>query len=215
MHLFFDLDGTLTDSSPGIVRCINHALVELGRAPSEEAALRPMVGTPLWAIFETLIGTNDTTTIDRAIAAYRARFNDVGMFENSVFPGVASALAELRARGHGLQVVTGKPAVPARRIVDHFGMGQFFDAVHGPALTDRSCDKAVLISDALEVSGGRAEDAAMIGDRAEDVHAARANGVRAVAAAWGYGRREELVAARPDLVAETVADFVRWVDRQS
>ncbi len=55
----------------------------------------------------------------------------------------------------------------------------------------------------------------MIGDRAEDVHAARANGVRAVAAAWGYGRREELVAARPDLVAETVADFVRWVDRQS
>lgn len=214
MQIFFDLDGTLTDSSPGIVRCINYALETLGHDPAKDDVLRPMIGTPLSIIFADVLSTHDEATIDRAIAAYRERFNDVGMFENSLFPGTAAALETLTHGGHALQVVTAKPAVAARRILEHFEVQRVFGAVHGPELTDRSCDKAELIGAALRFSRGNAGDAAMVGDRAEDMLGARAHGVHSIAAGWGYGSRQELVAARPDFVAEHIDAVVDWVNRR-
>jgi len=211
MHLFFDLDGTLTDSSSGIIRCINHALAELGHEPRADARLQHMIGTPLGTIFRTLLSPTDDAVVDRAIAAYRTRFNQVGMFENALFPGVANALDELYLSGHTLQIVTVKPAVSARRVVDHFDIARFFEAVYGPELGDHSCDKADLVGAALEAAGGDSTQAMMIGDRAEDVVAARAHAIVAVAAGWGYGSREELVAAGPAHVAESMAELVQWV----
>jgi phosphoglycolate phosphatase len=211
MHLFFDLDGTLTDSSPGIVRCINHALVELGLDEVDYGQLSNMIGLPLTAIFETMLGSSDTVLIDRAVVAYRTRFNDVGLFENALFPGIAEALAALRDSGHALQIVTAKPAVSARRVVDHFEIARLFDDVHGPALGDRSCDKAVLVAAALGIAGDDKRHAVMIGDRAEDVLAGRANQIQAVGVGWGYGSRHELDAAGPAYVAEDVAALVQWI----
>jgi phosphoglycolate phosphatase len=215
MHLFFDLDGTLTDSSPGIIRCINHALAELGRERVADDGLIGLIGTPLTTIFETLLGSTDVVMLDRAVAAYRTRFNDVGMFENAVFPGIAGALDELHRSGHALQIVTAKPAVSARRVVAHFEMTRFFNAVHGPALTDRSCDKADLVAAALQFAGGDNHQSVMIGDRAEDVLAARAHDVRSVAVGWGYGPRPELIAAGPAHVANNVSELIEWVHAAS
>jgi len=212
MHLLFDLDGTLTDSFVGIGRCINHALVELGRDPVPEAALRGLVGAPLTAIFGGLMDSNDEALLDRAVAAYRSRFHAVGIFENQLYPGIHDALGVFRAAGHHLRVVTAKPAVSARRVVRHFAIEGLFDGIHGPALGDRTCDKADLVRDALRTASAGADDALMVGDRAEDIAAARAHGVRAVGAGWGYGARTELLAAAPDYLAETVADLVSWVD---
>ena len=211
MHLFFDLDGTLTDSSPGIVRCINHALIELGLDPADNGRLSNMIGLPLAAIFETVLGSSDAGLIDRAVAVYRTRFNNVGIFENALFPGISEALDLLRASGHTLQIVTAKPAVSARRVVTHFDIARFFDHVHGPALGDRSCDKADLVAAALLVAGGDKKQAVMVGDRAEDVLAGRANQIRAVGVGWGYGSRRDLDAAGPTYVAEDVTALVRWV----
>ena len=77
---------------------------------------------------------------------------------------------------------------------------------------DRSCDKADLVAAALQAAGGDTRRAIMIGDRSEDVIAARANEVAAVAVGWGYGSGEELLAARPAYLANCVADLVQWVD---
>ena len=214
MHLFFDLDGTLTDSSPGIVRCINHALVELGLDEADHGRLSNMIGLPLTAIFETVLGSSDAVLIDRAVEAYRTRFNDVGIFENTLFPGIAEALDALRGSGHALQIVTAKPAVSARRVVTHFDIAEFFDHVHGPALGDRSCDKTALVADALRVAGSDKQQAVMVGDRAEDVLAGRANQIQAVGVGWGYGSRRELDAAGPSYVAEDVTALVQWINRQ-
>jgi phosphoglycolate phosphatase len=211
MHLLFDLDGTLTDSFPGIGRCINHALAALGRDQVPDARLRVMVGSPLTAIFGDILESDDESLIDRAVAAYRLRFTDVGIFENDVFPGIPEALRAFRVWGHALQIVTAKPAVMAARVVRHFGIGDCFDAIHGPELTDRGCDKAALVEAALTRSGGRHIEAVMIGDRVDDIRAAQAHGIAAVAAGWGYGARSELTAAQPDFIAESVADLVTWI----
>jgi phosphoglycolate phosphatase len=210
MHLLFDLDGTLTDSFPGISRSINHALVAIGREPVPESSFRGLVGSPLTTIFGALCSSEDPALLDRAVAAYRARFNATGMFENSVFAGIPAALSDFRARGHALRVVTAKPAVSARRVLEHFALDGFFDAVHGPDLADRTCNKADLVAAALTIAG-QPGDTVMIGDRADDIAAARANRIRAVGVAWGYGARTELVDAGADHIAESVDDLRAWV----
>ena len=210
MTLLFDLDGTLTDSCVGIGRCINHALVALGRPAAPEPRLRSMVGAPLSRIFTTLLASADATLIDRAIAAYRERFDTVGIFENQVYPGVAEALREFQGDGHSLHVVTTKPTLAAGRVLEHFGLAAYFLSVHGTALTDRGCDKAALVREALDAAPDGAA-AVMVGDRAEDIRAAHAHGARAIAALWGYGTRAELEAAMPDRLAENLGDLMAWV----
>jgi phosphoglycolate phosphatase len=211
MLLLFDLDGTLTDSAPGIVRCINHALVTLARPPWPEVRIRPMIGTPLTTIFRVVLESGDDRLLDTAVALYRQRFDTVGMFENALFPGVVEVLDELGHADHELRVVTAKPEPAARRVIEHFGIAGHFGALHGPALADRSCDKADLVAAALEMARMPPGAAVMVGDRVDDVRAARRHGVRAVAAGWGYGSHEELLAAGPDYLAPSLAHLCEWL----
>jgi len=211
MNLLFDLDGTLTDSSPGIVRCIEHGLAAAGHHADEAERARRLIGVPLPDIFRSLLDSTDEQAIERAVAAYRTRYNETGMFENALYPGVADALDELYGSGHTLQVVTAKPAVSAARVLDHFGIARFFRAVHGPDLSARSYRKADFVRAALQLTGSDPTETTMIGDRVEDVEAAREHGVAAVAVAWGYGARQELLDAGPSYLAESAAGLVAWV----
>jgi phosphoglycolate phosphatase len=210
VHLFFDLDGTLTDSRSGIVRCFVHALERVGVEVSELPLLM-CVGPPLSVAFRTLLRSDEPQVIEQAIAAYRQRFETTGMFENALYSGVRRALSELRKRGHRMRVVTAKPRPYAIRILEHFEIDGVFDAVHGPTLADRTHNKAILIEGALrEVASSHA---VMIGDRDEDIRAAKANGIPAIAARWGYGSAAELSEAGPSYAADNINDVVRWVTR--
>ena len=208
MHLFFDLDGTLTDSSLGIVRSFEHALKRVG-VEVTDIPLIVCVGPPLPVAFRTLLGSANAQTIERAIAAYRERFETTGMFENALYAGVQQALTELHQEGHRMRIVTAKPQVYANRILEHFEIDRFFEAVHGPTLIDRTHNKTILIEAGLrEVA---CSHAVMIGDRDEDILAAKANGIPAIAARWGYGSEAELSAAKPTYSADHINDVVRWV----
>ena len=209
MHLLFDLDGTLTDSSVGIVRCFVHALQRVGIEVTEPLTF--CVGPPLAVAFRILLRSADTEVIEQAIAAYRERFETTGMFENALYPGVQHALTELFDEGHRMRLVTAKPQPYAIRILEHFEIARFFQAVHGPTLADRTHNKTTLIQEALRNVASR--NAVMIGDRDEDIHAAKANGIRAIAARWGYGSAAELSAAAPSYAAEHIDDVVRWIRR--
>lgn len=211
MLLLFDLDGTLTDSSPGIVRSVNHALGALGRPAVDEEYIRRLIGAPLARIFEHVLGPLDHTTRDRAVAAYRERFNDVGLYENSVYPGIPDALAALAAAGARLEVVTAKPVASARRVLDHFGLAGHFEVVRGSDPRAHEFDKADLVAAALAAWPAGAARAVMIGDRVDDVSAGQACGTLTVGVTWGYGAPDELAGARPDYVAPSVPDLADWL----
>jgi phosphoglycolate phosphatase len=210
MHLLFDLDGTLVDSFPGISRSINETLATIGRDPVPVDELRQFVGKRLAVIFSTLLGAGDEALVDRAVEIYRPLFDEVGILDSRVFPGIPEALTTLRGAGHTLQVVTVRSLGSARLVVGHFGLERFFDAVHGPDRSERSGDKADLVRAALERASADPRDTIMIGDRADDVRAARANGVHAVAVRWGYGADDELRDAAPDHFVETIDDLVTY-----
>jgi phosphoglycolate phosphatase len=199
-HILFDLDGTLTDSRDGITRCMAHALAAMGRPCEDPAALVRFIGVPLGRCFRALLQTADEAAVLRAIALYRERFVAQGMFENQVYAWIPEALAALAARGLRLWIVTAKPQVFAHQIAAHFGLAAHVQGVFGPPLDGERMDKPAIIRDFLAWSGVPPAQAAMVGDRAEDIQGARQNGMRGVGVLWGYGTHEELDAARPDLL---------------
>ena len=188
----FDLDGTLTDPREGITRSIAYALERMGIQPPALDALTFAIGPPLRRSLATLIGDESPAAVERAIALYRERFADVGLFENAVYDGIADALRAVAAGGATLYVATSKPRVYAERIVSHFSLGAHFEAIHGCELDGTREDKRDLLAHLLPHHGLAARDCAMIGDRGADMSAARHHGVRAIGALWGYGSREEL-----------------------
>ena len=207
MEIFFDLDGTLTDPLLGITRCIQHALVRLGRTAPELESLRRCVGPPLRDSFAELLETEDEELLARAIGLYRERFQPVGMFENGVYPDVPEGLETLRGWGYRLWVVTSKPRVFAEEIVRHFGLGGFFERVHGSELSGENADKGDLIRHVLSLEGIAPGEAWMVGDRMHDILGARRNGVEAIGVLWGYGSEEELRAAGPRRIVGSMAEL--------
>ncbi|MBB3021175.1 phosphoglycolate phosphatase [Microvirga lupini] len=193
MIALFDLDGTLTDPKTGITRSVQYALERMGRPVPEADELTWMIGPPLIAGFTKLLGMADEAP--EAVRLYRERFSDVGLFENEVYAGIPAVLRILQDKGIRLYVATSKPHVFARRILDHFELSRFFVGIYGSELDNRNADKRDLIRHILEQERFDPAQAVMIGDREHDAIGAKANGIMSIGVTWGYGSREELLAA--------------------
>ncbi len=213
MNLLFDLDGTLTDPELGITRSIQYALHKLGRSeqPPREA-LRRYIGPPLRRSFAELLDTRDESRLDAAMAAYRQRFADIGIFENAVYPEVPGGLATLCEGGHRLWVATAKPEVYARRIIDHFNLAPMFQRIYGSELSGENSEKSDLISSILDRERLKLATVFVIGDRGQDILAGRANGTRTIGVLWGYGTEEEIRGAQPDLAVNSMAALIAGVE---
>lgn len=193
--VLFDLDGTLTDAAPGITASVSFALDALGVPALDRDALLRFVGPPLLESFRDVAGLDDATA-HAAVDAYRRYFTDRGMFENEVYPGISQLLSALRAVGCRLAVATSKPTVFAEKILDHFGLIQFFEAVCGADLDGHRAGKADIVTDALAALGvAPGPHAVLVGDRIQDVAGAHAAGIASIGAAWGYGSAAELAGA--------------------
>ena len=206
-HIYFDLDGTLTDPYEGISKCILYALDELGFPHPDNEYLLNCIGPPLYDTFPELVG-NDLTL--KAVDLYRERFNDVGWRENKPYAGILNALETICANGNTLFVATSKPRIQAKRIVEHFGMGQFFEAVYGCELDGTRSGKSELLRFAIAENPADVART-MVGDRKHDLHGAMANGMRPIGVSYGYGSMEELESAGAVRIASTPDDLITAV----
>jgi phosphoglycolate phosphatase len=213
--LFFDLDGTLTDNYAGISACIVHALARLGEQAPDEAALRRCVGPPLRSSFGRFLATEDAARIEQAIAHYRERFEVLGWQENAPYPGIDAALEALAAKGFRMFVCTSKLQPYAQRIVDHFALGRFFSRVYGADDAGTLDDKRKLLAHALAEERIDPAGALMIGDRAQDMLAAKVNRLAGLGVLYGYGSREELVEAGASALCASVADLPDAIGRRN
>jgi phosphoglycolate phosphatase len=211
--ILFDLDGTLTDPREGITRCLAHALERLGLEPPPPDDLVFAIGPPLRASLATLLGTDSREEVERALAHYRERFADIGLFENAPYDGIAEALMALRAEGHDLYVATSKPRVYAERILSHFALDVHFVAVHGCELDGTREDKRDLLAHLLPHHSLAPATTTMVGDRGVDMVAARHHGAHALGATWGYGSRAELAESGAHLLCDRPGDLVACLRR--
>jgi phosphoglycolate phosphatase len=203
LSLFFDLDGTLSDPSEGITRSVQYALQCLGRPYLSKSELTRYIGPPLRWTFPRLLDTDDRELVETAINYYRQRYEDVGLFENEVYPGIPELLRRLRDDGYPLYVVTAKPRVYADRIVRHFGLDRYFTEVYGPELDGRFDEKRELVGFILHQRPLDPGCTVMIGDRASDIESGRAYGTLAIGVTYGFGTLEEIAAAKPDRICRS------------
>lgn len=208
--ILFDLDGTLTDSGPGIMHCLTLALTEMGEAVPPTEILRRFVGPPLTEAFAEHCGM-DTERAEEAIRVYRKHYSAGGLFENTVYPGIPEMLAALCELGLPLCLATSKPEHYAKQIMEHFDLAQYF-AYIGGALTDgKRREKAEVIAYVLETTGLAADECVMIGDRKYDVEGAASFGIPTLGVTWGYGDRAELLEAGAAWIADSAAEAVETI----
>ncbi len=213
-YVLFDLDGTLTDPMVGITTCVQYALAAAGIEEPDLQKLTPFIGPPLKQSFMEFYGFSDEEA-EQAVEKYRERFKDVGIFENEVYEGIPKLLSSLKKEGMLLSVASSKPEVFVKRILTHFSIDSYFDAVVGSELDGRRTDKKEVVAEALKrlYEKDAAQDAErrkhtyMVGDRKFDIIGAKAEGVISVGVTYGYGSEEELLAEKPDFLAHSVDEL--------
>ena len=198
-YVLFDLDGTLSDSAPGIVAALRHAFAVNGLPPMDAATEREILGPPFYESLPPLIGADRLPDV---IAAYREHYGDTsnggGMFDTIAYPGVGELLAGLAAGGVRLAVATSKPEAYARPILEHLELADFFTTIGGDTLDGSRDTKALVIGEVLDrLDSPDPGDIVMVGDRSHDVLGARVHAIDAIAATWGYAVPGELEAAAP------------------
>ncbi len=202
--VIFDLDGTLTESEPGITKSVQYSLDTLGYSYTQDL-LRSFIGPPLYESYVQTMGM-DEKTANEGVRLYRERFSKIGWTENSVYLGIPRLLRSLKAHGAFLAIATSKPEQFSRRILQHFGLLQYFDRVIAAHPDCETSDKPALVKRALP---DRFTRACMVGDRKYDIEGARANGIDGIGALYGYGSREELSIAGAHWIADDVPQLTR------
>jgi phosphoglycolate phosphatase len=209
--VLLDLDGTLSDSRPGIEACFRHMLSELGHDPASAGELRWAVGPPIAVSVGTLLAKYGDDRVDLGLRTYRARYTEVGIYECTVFPGIPEMLADLTRAGLALCVATSKRRDFAERVVDYLGFREFLPRVYGALPGGGLDDKKDLLAEILRVEGYAPAATTMVGDRLHDIHAAQANALRSIGVLWGYGGQVELQTAGADVIVTTPQEVVTHV----
>lgn len=212
MNILFDLDGTLTESSPGFIASMRHTLQIMHRPIPSDEFIRKQIGPPIETTLSLLLGTADSEVMAIGLGHYRQRYSSVGLFENSVYPEIENSLTALRESGARMYVATSKPEVFAKRILDHFKLTPYFQAVYGSQLDGSRANKAELIAYLMRNESLSAESTLMIGDRLHDAAGALANGITPIGVLWGFGSREELIAAGVQTLCEEPGQLPALID---
>jgi len=211
----WDLDGTLADTLRDLADATNAVLTEAGFDPHGRDAYRHMVGNGARRLIERAAGSAPPETVARLLAAFVRRYDADCLRHTAPYPGIPDVLAALRAAGVPMLVVTNKPEAQARRIASSlFGEGAFA-AVFGGREGRRPKPDTATTSEALALVGARPERALFVGDSDVDMMTARAAGMAAGGAAWGFRGAAELRRAGADFVWDSPAAMLAAVEERA
>ncbi len=198
-NVMFDLDGTLIDSAGDIVECLEAAF-RAAEVTERLPIVRARLGPPLAEIIAAVAPGLDRETTDRVIGNFRKLYDNSRFRRTHLKVGVSDTLDHLCKRGKGVFLVTNKPALPTKKIIEKLNVDVFTDIMTPDARPGSSLGKA----DMIRILIGRWKldrgSTLMVGDSASDVHAARDNGIRAAAVTDGYGDAEDIIRSKPDYV---------------
>lgn len=183
-YVLFDLDGTLTDPKPGITQCVQYALRCMGIEEPDLDKLEPFIGPPLTDSFREFYGMDQEQAAE-AVAKYRERFSEKGLYENEIYPGMKQMLENLKTAGCHLAVASSKPEHFVKLILEYFDIDGYFEVIVGSELDGTRCQKEEVVAEALRrfFPDGNipCDDIVMVGDRKFDIIGGRE---------WGFIRLE-------------------------
>ncbi len=207
-HILFDLDGTLSDSAPGIVASVAYALDKMEFAYEDYEQLRSFVGPPLREQFMSFCNLETIEEGDKAVSLYREFYTTKGIFDNTAYDGIPEMLDKLSELGLRLAVATSKPEIFARQIIERYGFADKFDYIGGSLLDGTRTDKAQVIQYVMKELDVKPENCVMVGDREHDIVGGKKCGLSTIGVLWGYGGRQELENAGAHVIVEHPGDIV-------
>ena len=208
--IFFDLDGTLTDSGEGIINCATLALEHFGIPVPSREEMGVFVGPPLDQTF-IKFGI-PAEKAQEAIDVFRSRYLVVGKFENAPYPGIHALLEKLKNQGHRLFVATSKPETTALEVLHKFDLAQYFEVICGATMDGSRVHKADVIAYLFGKVGAQ-EQVLMVGDTEFDVTGAAAHGIQTIGVSWGYGKVAAMEQAGAIAIAHTMDELERLINQ--
>lgn len=202
----FDLDGTLTDNSEGIIKSARFALDRMGYPNEPDSVLRRFIGPPLHDSFMNFYGFSKEKAFE-AVDNYRVRYREKGVYESELFPGLREMLQALREKGAKLCVATSKPLVFTEVILKQHDVYDLFEFIVGANLDGSLTDKTEIIREVLRRIGETGEPAVMVGDRSFDIVGANNCGIQSVGVYYGFADPGELEKAGATYIANTVPEL--------
>ena len=210
-YILFDLDGTITESGPGIMNSVEYALNKMNREVGERDTLKKFIGPPLTESMEKYYGMSEEEAL-LGVKYYREYYHDKGIYENRVYDGLEEVLKKINEAGKQAIVATSKPEEYAKIIIDHFHLTKYFACVAGMEMDGGRGTKAQVITYALEKNDiTDKSNVLMIGDREHDVIGAHENGLDCLGILYGFGSRKEFEEAGADYIRENVEDILQFV----
>lgn len=191
-HIMFDFDGTLADTSEGIINSMHYAYDALDLEREENETIRNIIGPPLEQMFEQLLNTSDQLYINKAVGLFRERYAVKGVNELSIYNGVAETLKKLYESGFKLYIVTSKPEKFVIEICKKNHIYEYFTDITGVKTEGNSLSKSSRMKLLMEKHGLTSENSIMVGDRPEDVNAASSNNIVCIGVTYGFGKETDL-----------------------
>ena len=201
--IFFDLDGTLVDSSIGIHNGFTYTFEQLGVPSPDAKTIRGFMGPPLETSFASCLPTEQ---IESAIQLYRSYYKEKGVYEAQLFPQTKEILAEL-AQQYPLYITTTKNTPTAVHMTANFEIEDFFAGIYGSS--PQALHKADVIRQALETHHLAPETVVIIGDTKFDMIGAQETGIKKLAVTWGFGEEKDLMDYNPDWIAHHPTDILQ------
>ena len=202
--IFFDLDGTLVDSSIGIHNGFTYTFDQLGVTSPDAKTIRGFMGPPLETSFATCLPTEQ---IEQAIQLYRSYYKEKGVYEAQLYPHIKDLLVEL-AKQFPLYITTTKNTPTAQDMTKNFGIYHFFDGISGSS--PETPHKADVIRQALQAHQLAPEQAIIIGDTKFDMLGAQETGIQKLAVTWGFGEQADLLNYQPDYIAHKPLEVLEY-----
>ena len=201
-YIFFDLDGTLTDPAEGITNSFIYALKYFGLEIPSYQKLCSFIGPPLVQTFQKEFGFSEENCV-LGVKKYREYFAEKGLFENKVYSGIPEFLLKLKNCGLKLAVATSKPQEYSVKILEHFGLANYFEQICGSAMDESRSKKEEVIAYALQkMNVTDKSKVLMVGDREYDIIGAKANGIKSCGVLYGYGSRQEFITTGAEFILE-------------
>ncbi len=209
----FDLDGTIVNPLLGVRNCVARVCREMGLTCPNEATIRDWIGFGMRESLAMIPGLEDPKKLEEALDRYVDAYREDGVFEHEVYEGVHLMLARLKRQGHRLYIVSSKPGLFARRITYQFDLNLVFDDIFGAELKGVWQPKTMVL-DRLRQEGRIGSGGYFIGDRGDDMRAAKDHGLHAIGVTYGYGSRKELLDAGAEILLDSVPDLDTWLARE-
>ncbi len=211
--VIFDLDGTLLDSLEDLADSVNHALSERGLPTRTIDEIRRFVGEGQVKLIERALPEGRAELRDELLASFRRHYVDDPARKTRPYPGVEGLVVALRERGYRLAVLSNKPDLPTRKLVDHYFPAGTFEVAYGerPGIP-RKPDPTSALGVARELGVDPAR-CAFVGDTAIDMKTAAAAGMFGIGVLWGFRSREEIEAGGARVLASSCDQVLAALDR--